>query len=94
MDVVDKTFPADIASRDAMVADVYRRFWTTALAHPAVKIALTWGLTDKYTWLNTVNFARRADDLLVRSLPLDDRYHKKPTYDVLLNTLATAAMKT
>jgi endo-1,4-beta-xylanase len=92
--VVDNLFPADIAPRDAMVADVYRRFWTTALAHPAVKTALTWGLTDKYTWRNTVNFARRAEGLPVRSLPLDDRYHKKPAYDVLLNALATAPMNT
>jgi endo-1,4-beta-xylanase len=94
MDVVDNTFPADVASRDAMVADVYRRFWTTALAHPAVTIALTWGITDKYTWLNTVDFARRTDGLPVRSLPLDDQYHRKPAYDVLLKALATAPMKT
>jgi endo-1,4-beta-xylanase len=93
MDVVDKTFPADIASRDAMVADVYRSFWTTALAHPAVKIALTWGLTDKYTWLNNVAFARRADGLPVRSLPLDDQYNRKPAYDVLLEVFATAPTK-
>jgi endo-1,4-beta-xylanase len=93
MDVVDKTFPADIAIRDAMVADVYRRFWTTALAHPAVKIALTWGLTDKYTWLNTVDFARRADGLPVRGLPLDAQYHKKPAYDVLWQAFGTAPTK-
>jgi endo-1,4-beta-xylanase len=93
MDVVDKTFPADIASRDAMVADVYRRFWTTALAHPAVKVALTWGLTDKYTWLNTVEFTRRADGLPVRGLPLDDQFNRKPAYDVLLNAFATAPTK-
>jgi endo-1,4-beta-xylanase len=93
MDVVDKLFPADITCRDAMVADVYRRFWTAALAHPAVKVALTWGLTDKYTWLNAVSMARRADGLPVRGLPLDDQYHKKPAYEVLLNAFATAPMK-
>jgi endo-1,4-beta-xylanase len=91
--VVDKLFPADITCRDAMVADVYRRFWTTALAHPAVKVALTWGLPDKYTWLNAVSMARRADGLSVRGLPLDDQYHKKPAYEVLLNAFATAPMK-
>jgi endo-1,4-beta-xylanase len=94
MDVVDNLFPADIARRDAMVADVYRRFWTTTLAHPAVKVALTWGLTDKYTWLNTVSMARRADGLPVRGLPLDDQYRKKPAYEVLLHALAAAPMKT
>jgi endo-1,4-beta-xylanase len=93
MDVIDKTFPADIAVRDAMVADVYRSFWTTALAHPAVKLTLTWGLTDKYTWLNHVDFARRADGLLVRSLPLDAQYRRKPAYDVLLKAFAAAPTK-
>jgi hypothetical protein len=44
MDVVDKPFPADITCRNAIVADVYPRFWTTALAHPAVKNVLTWGV--------------------------------------------------
>lgn len=47
MDVVDTMFPADISTRDAIVADVYRRFWATALGHPAVKVSLTWGLSDK-----------------------------------------------
>jgi endo-1,4-beta-xylanase len=93
MDVVDTTFPADIALRDALVADMYQRFWTTALAHPAVKIALTWGVTDKYSWLNTVDFARRADGLPVRGLPLDAQFQKKPAYHVLWHALATAPVK-
>ncbi len=93
MDVVDKTFPADIATRDAMVADVYRRFWTIALEHPAVKVALTWGLSDKYSWLKMVEFARRADGLPVRGLPLDDQYHRKPAYDVLLRAFTSAPTK-
>jgi endo-1,4-beta-xylanase len=93
MDVADTTFPADIALRDTLVADMYRRFWTTALAHPAVKIALTWGVTDKYSWLNTVDFARRADGLPVRGLPLDAQYQKKPAYHVLLHAFATAPVK-
>src|SRR5262249_22458153 len=93
MDVVDKTFPADIMVRDALVADVYRRFWPTALAHPAVKVALTWGLTDKYTWLNTVDFAHRADGLPVRGLPLDAQYRKKPAYNVLWHAFGNAPTK-
>jgi endo-1,4-beta-xylanase len=93
MDVVDKTFPTDITTRDAMVADVYRRFWTIALGHPAVKVALTWGLSDKYSWLNTVEFARRADGLPVRGLPLDDQYHHKPAYEALLEAFSTAPTK-
>lgn len=93
MDVVDKTFPADITARDAMVADVYRRFWTTALGHPGVKVALTWGLSDKYSWLNTLEFARRADGLPVRGLPLDNQYHHKPAYDALFQAFSTAPTK-
>jgi endo-1,4-beta-xylanase len=93
MDVGDKTFPADLTTRDAMVADVYRCFWTTALGHPSVNVVLTWGLSDKYSWLNTVEFARRPDGLPVRGLPLDDQYHRKPAYDALLQAFTTAPTK-
>jgi GH35 family endo-1,4-beta-xylanase len=40
-----------------------------------------------------VSMARRGDGLPVRGLPLDDQYHKKPAYEVLLNAFATAPMK-
>ena len=39
----------DTAERDRIVADVYRRYLTAALAGPQVKAVLTWGATDKNT---------------------------------------------
>jgi GH35 family endo-1,4-beta-xylanase len=58
-----------------------------------VKVALPRGLTNKYTWLNTVDVARRADSLPVRGLPLDAQYRKKPAYNVLLHAFGTAPTK-
>jgi endo-1,4-beta-xylanase len=40
------------AVRDRAVADVYRAYLGIALENPAVKAVLTWGVTDKHTWLN------------------------------------------
>jgi GH35 family endo-1,4-beta-xylanase len=64
-----------------------------AKLHPAVKVVLTRGLTTKYTWLITVDCARRADGLPVRGLPLDARYRKKPAYNVLLHAFGPAPTK-
>jgi endo-1,4-beta-xylanase len=42
----------DVAERDKIVAGVYRSYLTAALDGPEVKAVLTWGASDKNTWLN------------------------------------------
>jgi endo-1,4-beta-xylanase len=37
---------------------------------------LTWGITDKYSWVPT--YYKRADGLKNRPLPLSDQYEPKP----------------
>ena len=49
MDVIDDGLPADVAERDAAIADVYRLYLETALAEPALRTVITFGLTDRYT---------------------------------------------
>jgi endo-1,4-beta-xylanase len=93
MDVADKTFPADFEIRDKLVADIYEAYWTAALSHPAVKVALTWGITDRYSWLNYFEASRRSDGLASRGLVLDQDYHKKPAYNALLTALGNAPVK-
>jgi endo-1,4-beta-xylanase len=46
---VDRTLPLDV--RDRQVADETRRFLDVALAQDAVRGVVTWGLTDRYSWL-------------------------------------------
>jgi endo-1,4-beta-xylanase len=74
----------DVAERDRLVAQTYRDFLAVALAEPAVKAVLTWGVSDKHTWLNDgPTHHRKQPDRPQRSLPFDADYHPKPAYFAL-----------
>lgn len=88
MDVQDGGLPANPAVRDPAVADVYRRYLDVTLDEPAVKAVLTFGLTDKYSWLN--EDYPRHDGANRRPLPFDNKYHRKPAYWALHQSLLQA----
>jgi endo-1,4-beta-xylanase len=68
----------DVARRDQAVAETYRQFLRVALASPAVKLLLTWGVSDRRTWLNDgPTHHRKQPNRPQRSLPFDPDY--KPT---------------
>jgi len=69
MDVNDRALPPAIPDRDRAVAETYQRYLDAVLTDPAVKALLTWGVTDRYTWLNSED--ARADHLPERALPFD-----------------------
>jgi endo-1,4-beta-xylanase len=93
MDISDKNLPSDISSRDATVADFYRRYLDCVLACPAVRVIATWGISDKYTWLNDLPSSRRSDGLPVRGLPLDANFVPKPAYTSIAASLSNAAAR-
>jgi endo-1,4-beta-xylanase len=71
----DAVATADMAERDRIVADVYRSYLTTTLAGTQVKAVLTWGASDKNTWLNHgIKFRKQHPDRLQRPLPFDPDY--------------------
>jgi endo-1,4-beta-xylanase len=78
MDVNDRDLPSDIATRDKAVADVYEHYLRDTLANPAVIALLTWGITDKYTWLN--HEGDRKDGLPERCLPFDANLQPKAAF--------------
>lgn len=80
MDVNDRKLPEPVADRDAGVAQLYRDFLTPVLAEPNVTALLTWGITDRYTWLNGLAHASRADGKPERPLPFDYDYNPKPAF--------------
>ncbi|MBA2469614.1 MAG: endo-1,4-beta-xylanase, partial [Chloroflexia bacterium] len=88
MDVLDDGLPADIAVRDAAVAEAYQRYLEVALAEPAVASLMTFGLTDRYTWLQ--EDYPREDGEPRRPLPFDEELQPKPAYDALFTTLESA----
>lgn len=69
LDVNEQTLTGSAAARDAIVADIYRRFVDTILNEPAVRFVATWGLSDRYT--SKTEMFPHADGLDVRPLPFD-----------------------
>jgi endo-1,4-beta-xylanase len=88
MDVLDDGLPADVAVRDRGVADVYRRYLDVTLDHHAVKALITFGLSDRYTWLQ--EDLPREDGAARRPLPFDEDLQPKPAYRALSHSLRDA----
>jgi hypothetical protein len=81
LDVNDDAVPGDdTAARDQIVAAVYRDYLAVALENKAVKSVLTWGLTDKRTWLNGIKSHReKLPNRPQRPLPFDPDYKPAPS---------------
>ena len=84
IDVNDKEWPASEAIRDTAVADCYGSVLDIALADPAVKAVLTWGITDRSTWLNSEG--ARKDHLPERCLPFDKSDAPKKAFFAMRNS--------
>ena len=95
LDVFDIGAPSDIQERDQAVADCYQRVLEVALDETAVTALVTWGLSDRYSWLTSrsrPNFAR-PDGLPGRPLPFDEQFQAKPAYRAIAKALAGAPMR-
>jgi endo-1,4-beta-xylanase len=88
LDVLDDGLPADVKARDQAVAEVYRRYLDTVLGVAEVSAVLTFGLSDRYTWLQQT-YPRR-DGAARRPLPFDARLRATPARAALQNALAGA----
>jgi endo-1,4-beta-xylanase len=71
----------DQAQRDAIIAQTYRDYLRVALANRAVKLVLTWDLSDRFTWLNGgPTHHRKQPNRPQRALPFDSEYRPKPAF--------------
>ena len=92
LDVKESEAAAPTAARDQRVADETRRYLDVMLAFPQVRGVVTWGLTDKFSWLTEQVDARiRTAHGVNRGLPYDDAYSPKPMYWALSETLRARA---
>lgn len=94
LDVVDAAAPGDIALRDRIVADEYRRFLDVMLDEKAVRTVFTWGLSDRHSWIvrrESGENTWRTDGMAPRPLPFDDALAPKPAWTSLAGCLAGAA---
>jgi len=96
LDVTDENLPADVTVRDNRVADTYRRFLDAALDEPAVKMVVTWGLSDRHSWIvrrETYQAKWRSDDAASRPLPFDADLEAKPAFDAIAGAFANAPQR-
>jgi len=77
--VSDRKLPAPVTERDAAVAATYGGYLREALADEAVIAVLTWGITNKYTWLD-YGYQLREDKLQQRCLPFDAEMQATPVF--------------
>src|SRR5262245_29168927 len=97
LDVTDEGAPADQAVRDRLVADTYSRFLDAALDEPAVKMVVTWGLSDRHSWIvrhETHQSKWREDGLSSRPLPFDADLQPKPACEAIAQAFAQAPRRT
>ena len=82
MDVKDDGVASDdLAVRDKTVAEVYGNYLDTVMRGPEVKAVLTWGVTDKNTWLNNgTRFRPLHPARPQRPLPFDADYKPTPAF--------------
>lgn len=92
LDVTDSSSPGDIARRDAEVAALYRQFLSATLACTAVTSVITWGISDRHSWVvdGVEPKHRRSDGVPPRPLPYDKDLAPKPAYAALAAALASA----
>ena len=89
LDVDDRLAPADVTLRDAAVAETLDRYLTIALPAANAPLVVTWGLTDRNSWLQSAH--PRADRLPQRPLPFDASLGPKAAWRVLEKFRASTA---
>lgn len=92
LDVLDHGAPSAVGPRDQAVAAMYRRFLDSALSERGVAAVVTWGLSDRHTWLSprhAPHFAR-PDGLPTRPLPFDAELRPKLAFEAILQAFRAA----
>jgi endo-1,4-beta-xylanase len=88
LDINERKLDGSIAERDAAIARLYKDYVTMMVAEPNVTAVLTWGITDRYTWLDGPKYAR-IDGKPQRCLPFDSDYQPKPAFFAYRDALDT-----
>ncbi len=88
LDIRDNRLPGDSAVRDAAVASHARAYLDAVLSCSAVMGVLTWGLSDRRSWLNDA--MPRDDKLPQRALPLDADLKRKPLWSAIADAFQQA----
>ena len=91
LDVNDSELTGDIHERDETVAKWYGDYLKNVLQHRSVKAVLTWGLTDRDSWLNGIS--RQHNLPLPRPLLFDSDLEPKPAFDATAKAISGAPVR-
>ncbi|NJL60611.1 MAG: endo-1,4-beta-xylanase [Methylacidiphilales bacterium] len=91
LDVTDEKLPSDIEMRDRIIAKTYEDYLSTVLSEPAVTTVITWGISDKYSWLS--DFKPRPDKAAVRPLPFDANMNRKLGWNAIARAFDNARLR-
>ena len=86
LDVEERDLSQPVAKRDKVVAAEVRTYLDVVLDEPAVVGIVTWGLSDRYSWLNTAKV--RENGTFNRGLPFDEALGPKPVTGAIVEALA------
>lgn len=82
MDVRMRDYPGDMTAKMTAQAEIYRQVMQVCTDSPACTAFVTWGVADKYSWIDE-RFG--ADDPLL----FDDNYQPKPAFHAVSQVLGT-----
>jgi endo-1,4-beta-xylanase len=85
LDVPEADVSLPVEERDSRVADEVTRYLDVVLDERAVEGIVTWGLSDRYSWLNT---RWRDAGTKNRGLPFDENLAPKPVTRAIIAALA------
>lgn len=80
------TLAADIPARDAAVAERVKLFLDAAIG-AGCRTVITWGLTDRNSWLGSEPGVARPDGVATRGLPFDEALQRKPMWQAIASAL-------
>ncbi len=78
--------PEGMPARDAAVAERARDFIAAAVG-AGCRTVLTWGLSDRDSWLAREAGVARADGVATRGLPYDEALQRKPMWHALAGAM-------
>lgn len=92
-DINDSTLPAERTRRDVEVAAHAKAYLDTLFDEVSVEGLATWGLSQKYSWLNHTKPYAREDGELTRGLPLDEMMVRTPLWTAIAQAFDNAPMR-
>lgn len=79
-DINDRSLPSNTYVRDIAIERHAYEYLSTLFDEQKVKGLVTWGLSDKYSWLNNTAPYARDDGEETRGLPLSSSMERKPLW--------------